>query len=199
VTSRFSVHDGLPHPYGFGAAAQGSAEPLELARQLRALGCPLLSVSLGNPYHNPHYGRPYDLPVAGDSAPGEHPLVGVARLLRAAAAVQRAVSDVPVVGAGYSWLRHLFPHVAAGVVAQGDAALIGLGRLALAYPDCVNDLAANGALDPEKTCTACSGCTQIMRDGGRVGCRVHDRDLYAAEYRRGRAQAARRRVKDKRR
>lgn len=200
VTSRFNVHDGLPYPYGFGADAEEWAEPLELARRLRALGCPVLNISLGNPYYNPHFGRPYDLPVAGAATPDEHPLVGVARLLRVAAAVQRAVPDVPVVGTGYSWLRHLFPHVAAGVVAQGDVALVGLGRLALAYPDCVKDLAEKGALDPPKTCTACSGCSQIMRDGGRVGCRVHDRDIYAKEYRQGRARAAtRRRAKDKRR
>jgi 2,4-dienoyl-CoA reductase (NADPH2) len=200
VTSRFSVHDGLPYPYGFGADAEELTEPRELAQRLRALGCPVLNVSLGNPYYNPHFGRPYDLPVAGAATPDEHPLVGVARLLRATAVVQRAVPDVPVVGAGYSWLCHLFPHVAAGVIGRGDAALVGLGRLALAYPDYVKDLAEKGALDPDKTCTACSGCSQMMRDGGRVGCRVHDRDIYAKEYRQGRARAAtRRRAKDKRR
>jgi 2,4-dienoyl-CoA reductase (NADPH2) len=175
VTSRFSAGDGIPAPFGFGTE---TAEPLELARRLRALGCPVLNVSLGNPYYNPHCGRPYDLPVAGAAAPDEHPLVGVARLLRATAAVQRAVPEVPAVGTGYSWLRHLFPPVAAGVIARGEAALIGLGRLALAYPDCVNDLAASGSLDADKTCTACSGCTEIMRDGGHVGCRVRDRDIY---------------------
>jgi 2,4-dienoyl-CoA reductase-like NADH-dependent reductase (Old Yellow Enzyme family) len=200
VTSRFNVHDGLPYPYGFGADAEEWAEPLELARRLRALGCPVLNISLGNPYYNPHFGRPYDLPVAGTATPDEHPLVGVARLLRATAVVQRAVPDVPVVGTGYSWLRHLFPHVAAGVVAQGGVALVGLGRLALAYPDYVKDLAEKGALDPDKTCAACSGCSQMMHDGGRVGCRVHDSDIYAEEYRQGRARAAtRRRAKDKRR
>jgi len=198
VTSRFNAHDGLPYPHGFGADAEELTEPLELARRLRALGCPVLNVSLGNPYHNPHYGRPYDLPVAGAATPDEHPLVGVARLLGAAAAVQRAVPDVPVVGTGYSWLRHLFPHVAAGVVAQGGVALVGLGRLALAYPDYVKDLAEKGALDPDKTCAACSGCSQMMHDGGRVGCRVHDSDIYAEEYRQGRARATtRRRAKDK--
>lgn len=193
VTSRFSVNDGLPYPHGFGADAQELTEPRELARRLRALGCPVLNVSLGNPYYNPHFGRPYDLPVAGAATPEEHPLVAVARLLRAGAVIQRAVPDVPVVGTGYSWLRHLFPHVAAAVISQGDAALVGLGRLALAYPDCVKDLAEKGALDPDKTCTACSGCSQIMRDGGHVGCRVRDCDIYAKEYRQGRARAAARR------
>jgi 2,4-dienoyl-CoA reductase-like NADH-dependent reductase (Old Yellow Enzyme family) len=197
VTSRFSVYDGLPYPYGFGADAEEWVEPVELARRLRALGCPLLNVSLGNPYYNPHYGRPYDLPLAGAAAPDEHPLVGVARLLRAVAAVQRAIPEVPVVGTGYSWLRHLFPHVAADVIARGDAALVGLGRLALAYPDCVKDLTQKGVLDRDKACAVCSGCSQMMRDGGHVGCRVHDREIYAKEYRQGRVRAARHKAKDK--
>ncbi|HNQ22862.1 MAG TPA: hypothetical protein PKK06_07195 [Phycisphaerae bacterium] len=198
VTSRLGVHDGLPYPYGFGADVETLAEPVEVAERLRALGCPVLNVSLGNPYYNPHVGRPYDSPVAGAAAPDEHPLVGVARLLHAAAVIQRAVPDVPVVGSGYSWLRQLFPHVAAGAIAAGDAALVGLGRLALAYPDWVRDLAANGALAPDKVCTTCSGCSQIMRDGGRAGCRVRDSGIYAKEYRQGRAQAAGRKKQDKR-
>ncbi len=199
ITSRFSVHDGLPHPYGFGADTEEFAEPVELARRLHALGSPLLNVSLGNPYHNPHIGRPHDMPVAGGATPDELPLVGVARLLRAAAAIQRAIPAVAVVGTGYSWLRHLFPNVAAGAIARGDVALVGLGRLALAYPDCVRDLEANGALDPEMMCATCSGCSQIMRDGGHVGCRVRDSDIYAQEYRQGRAWAAGRNEQDKRR
>ncbi len=189
VTSRFNAHDGLPHPHGFGNDEEALTEACELARRLRALACPVLNVSLGNPYYNPHFGRPYDSPIAWAATPDEHPLAGVARLLQAAATVQRAVPDVPVIGAGYSWLRHLFPHVAAAVVSAGNAALVGLGRMALAYPDFVKDLAQNGALDPKKTCTACSGCSQIMRDGGRAGCRVRDPEIYAKEYREGRARA----------
>jgi 2,4-dienoyl-CoA reductase (NADPH2) len=219
VSSRFSVHDGLPWPYGFGARAdavggedfrpdlvvEDFSEPTELARRMRALGCSLLNVSVGNPYFNPHYGRPFDTPtvsravneitwppMAAKADPTEaavvpeHPLVGVARLLRASAAIQKAVPDVPVVGTGYSWLRHLFPHV----VSQGGAALVGLGRMALAYPECVKALAEKGGVDPAKTCTACSGCSQIMRNGGHVGCRVRDAEIYSKEYREGRARAA---------
>ena len=194
VTSRFGVHDGLPWPYGFGAGEGKTAdlnlrEPLELARRLCRLGSPVLNVTLGNPYFNPHYNRPYDVPVAGAALPEEHQLVGVGRLLGAAAAVQHALPETPTVGAGYSWLRHFMPNVAAGAVARGDATLIGLGRQAIAYPDCVKDLMEMGALDPERTCTACSGCSQMMRDGGRAGCRVHDREVYAEEYRQGRARA----------
>ncbi|MFH1748883.1 MAG: hypothetical protein ABIG44_17770 [Planctomycetota bacterium] len=183
VTSRVGAHDGIPHPYGFGAdqadpPAEDLAEPKELARRLRTLGCSLLNVSIGNPYYNPHYGRPFDQPVAGAKPPNEHPLVGVARLLRITAELQQAVPDLPIVGTGYSWLRRFFPNVGAAIVGSGQAAFVGLGRQAFAYPDCVKDLAERGALIPRKACVACSGCTQRMRDGGSTGCIVHDRDVY---------------------
>lgn len=196
VTSRISAYDGLAYPYGFGGdpgdADAGVADPagfdeaVVLASQLRELGCPLLNVSIGNPYHQPHIGRPFDKPVVGQPRPDEHPLVGVARLLRVIGALQQACPSLPIVGTGYSWLRQYFPNVGAAILRDAKAAFIGIGRLALAYPECVRDLASNGKLDPRKVCVACSGCTQIMRDGGRAGCVVRDREVYATEYRQGR-------------
>ena len=35
-----------------------------------------------------------------------------------------------------------------------------------------------GAMDPAKCCVTCSGCTQIMRDGGQTGCVVRDSAIY---------------------
>jgi glutamate synthase (NADPH/NADH) small chain len=100
--------------------------------------------------------------------------------------IQQAVPDLPVVGGGYGWLRHLMPYVAAGVVRRGWATLIGQGRGAFAYPDSVNDLLTVGAMDPEKTCVTCSGCTQIMRDGTMTGCVVRDQAIYSVQYKLGR-------------
>jgi 2,4-dienoyl-CoA reductase-like NADH-dependent reductase (Old Yellow Enzyme family) len=167
------------------------SEPQELARRLRDAGCSLLNVSAGNPYYNPHYTRPFDQPAAGQRYPDEHPLVGVGRLRRGAAAVQKAVPDVPVVGSGYSWLRQYVPHAAAAATQAGDATLIGLGRGALAYPDCVEDLSAHGVFDERKVCTTCSGCTQLMRDGNPVGCVVRDSDNYGAQAQPDRGRASR--------
>jgi 2,4-dienoyl-CoA reductase (NADPH2) len=196
VTSRINAYDGVPYPYGFGVdehepTRESLVELEQLARWLRDVGCPLLNVSIGNPRYKPHYGRPYDKPIAGEYRPDEHPLVSVARLLRITGTLQQAVPDLPLVGTGYSWLRQFVPNVAAAVIKSGKAAFVGLGRGALAYPDCVKDLAEKGSLDPAKTCTACSGCSQIMRDGGRVGCVVHDREIYAEEYEQGRRRAER--------
>ena len=195
VTSRFSAWDGIPHPFGFGCGegeepAEDFTEPMKLAGFLRELGCPLLNVSIGNPYDAPHYGRPFNKPVIGGRRPPEHPLEGVARLLRVAGIMQAAVPDVLLVGTGYSWLQQHIPHVGAAIVRAKKAALIGLGRCAFAYPDAVVDLMERGHLDAAKVCVACSCCSQLMRDGGCAGCVVRDGEIYALEYR-----EARRRVK----
>ncbi len=197
VTTRMNAWDGLSVPYGLGAGLDGGdenglSEAVALLRELHALGCSMVNVSIGNPYHNPHLGRPHDSPIAGGGLPPEHPLVGVARLLGIAGRLQHAVPTLPIVGTGYSWLRQFFPPIAAGAIRAGSAGLIGVGRLAFAYPDFVKDLAEGGRLNPDKVCIACSGCSQIMRDGGRSGCIVRDRDVYVAEHRAGRRRARQR-------
>jgi NADPH-dependent glutamate synthase beta subunit-like oxidoreductase/2,4-dienoyl-CoA reductase-like NADH-dependent reductase (Old Yellow Enzyme family) len=191
VTTRMNVYDAISYPYGFGVSESDYrvpdlAEPIELIRQLRQYDLPLINVSIGNPYYNPHYGRPFDRSVAGVGAPPEHPLEGVARFVNITRQIQQAVPDLPVIGGGYGWLRHLMPYVAAGVVRRGWATLIGQGRGAFAYPDSVNDILTTGAMDPEKTCMTCSGCTQIMRDGAMTGCVVRDQAIYSVQYKLGR-------------
>jgi len=191
ITTRMNVYDAIAYPYGFGVARDDYrlpdlAEPITLIGQLRELGIPLLNVTIGNPYYNPHYGRPYDRPVVGAPEPEEHPLEGVVRFVGITRQIQEAFPDLPVVGSGYSWLRHLVPYVAAGVIRSGGATLIGQGRGAFAYPDSVNDVLTTGRMDPAKTCVTCSGCTQIMRDGTMTGCVVRDGDIYVPQYQLGR-------------
>lgn len=191
VTTRMNAYDAISHPYGFGVdrddyRVPDLAEPLALVKELCAIGIPVINVSIGNPYFNPHYGRPYDFPVKGTAAPEEHPLSGIARFVGIAREIQEANRDLPVVGSGYSWLRQFMPHVAAGVIRSGGATLVGLGRGAFAYPDAPKDVLETSRMDPAKCCVTCSGCTQIMRDGGRTGCVVRDSAIYGPEYRRGR-------------
>jgi 2,4-dienoyl-CoA reductase-like NADH-dependent reductase (Old Yellow Enzyme family) len=194
ATTRINLYDALPHPFGFGVSRDDwrvpdLAEPIEVIRQLRGLGLPLVNVTMGDPHHDPHYGRPFDRPIAGASVPDEHPLEGVARLIDAARQVQQALPELPAVGTGYSWLRHLMPHVAAGVIGEGWATLVGQGRSAFAYPDAAKDVLTQGRMDPRKTCVTCSGCTQMMCDGTMSGCMVRDRAIYAEQYKLGRRRA----------
>lgn len=194
VTARLNVYDAMAFPYGFGVAEHDPAqpdlrEPKELVRFLQAQGAPLVNITIGNPYFNPYVNRPFDLPTAGSPMPPEPPLQGVARFVRIVREIQEAAPEVAVIGGGYSWLRQFLPHLAAANVRKGWVSLVGLGRMAFAYPDCVRELAAHGRFDPEKVCVACSACTQIMRDGGRSGCVPRDAAIYEPIYKEGRAEA----------
>ena len=192
VTTRLGVFDAVPYPHGWGVDCSDCmrpdlAEPKRLIGLLADRGVPMINVTLASPYYNPHIGRPFNRNVAGGYDPPEHPLVGVCRAIELAGEIQQAFPGLPVVGTGYSWLQTLFPNVAAAAKAGGLATLIGAGRLAFACPDFAADILDRGRLDPDKVCIACSACTQIMRDGGRTGCVVRDRDIYGPIYRAGRA------------
>jgi len=192
VSSRLNAYDGLPYPYGFGVDRDDSTkpdleEPRALLSEFHASRMAMANISVGVPYRTPHLGRPFSWPVRGSSPSPEHPLIGVSRLLEIVGTLQRGVSALPMVGTGYSWLRQYFPHVAAGAISEGDVTIVGVGRLAFAYPDFARDLLEHGKLDPAKCCVACSGCTELMRAGGPTGCIARDREVYKLP-RRGRAR-----------
>jgi 2,4-dienoyl-CoA reductase (NADPH2) len=193
---RLNVYDGHPYPWGWGVSQADPAvpdldEPIRFVRGLYERGMRLLNVTAGNPYFTPHINRPYDVAVTGGSVPDEHPLFGVARILGLARQIKRAVPEMTIVASGYSWLRHFLGNAAAATLRRGDADLAGLGRGAFAYPDFARDLVLNDALDRKQCCITCSRCTQIMRDGGRCGCVIRDREVYDPIYRAGRSSAAR--------
>ena len=194
VSSRMNAYDAMAYPYGFGVSpddpsSPALAEPIELVRFLRDAGAPIVNITIGNPYFNPHVNRPFDLPTVGGALPPESPLEGVARFANIVRQIQEENPAIAVIGGGYSWLRHLFPHVAAASVRNGWVSLVGAGRMAFAYPDFPRDLMEKGRLDPQKVCVACSACTQIMRDGGKTGCVPRDAEVYEPIYKAGRAEA----------
>lgn len=183
VTCRLNVYDAIPYPYGFGVDREDVSrpdltEPIDLLRVLGSSGCPMVNVSLGVPYWRPHLGRPFDRPVPESPPSPEHPLFGVTRMLGLVAELQPAVPEMALVGTGYSWLRHHFPNVGAGAVLAGETTLVGVGRMAFAYPDFARDLMEHGSLEFLKSCCACSGCTQLMRSGEAAGCVVRDQQVY---------------------
>ena len=191
ITTRLGIYDAIPYPYGWAVdkddyTKPDLAEPKKLFALLSQRNVPMINVTIGNPYYNPHYGRPYNEPVAGLYASPEHPLQGVERMIRLTGEMQRAFPNMILVGPGYSWLRHLMPNVGAAVLKMGSAGIIGAGRMSLAYPDFARDILSKGKLDPNKVCIACSACTQIMRDGGTTGCVVRDNKVYGPIYKHGR-------------
>lgn len=208
IATRYNVYDGLPYrpsgepgdtgvpePFQYPlTSAWGTdpndhlrpdpSEPIRLAARLRDLGVSLLNVTMGNPYSNPHVVRPFEYaPPDGYQTP-EHPLLGVARHLRLAAAVQQSVPDLPVVGSGYSWLQAWMFHVGAGIVGAGKAAFMGVGRGSLSHPDFGRFVAEGRPLDPKRTCRTFSYCTALMRSKNHplgqfpTGCPPFDKEVY---------------------
>jgi 2,4-dienoyl-CoA reductase-like NADH-dependent reductase (Old Yellow Enzyme family) len=202
LASRVNVYDGPPFekapsgvgrpvgdgPYSWGFGTDGErplepdlAEPLRLIGLLRDLGVAMVNVTMGSPYFNPHIGRPFERPPMDGYQPPEHPLVGVARHFRAAAAVQQAYPDLVVVGTGYSWLRHYAALAGEANAKAGRVSVVGLGRGALAYPDFAADLMERGEMIDRKTCLGDSYCTELMRGRLPAGCVPRD-PLYAAQF-----------------
>ena len=159
-------------------------EPLRWVREMRQLGVELLNVTLGNPYAQPHFGRPFETPPPDGYESPEHPLVGVDRHFKITASIQAANPGLPVVGTGYSYLQEFLPHAGAANVRDGRVTLVGVGRASLAQPDLVRQLGDRGQLDRKRVCRTFSYCTALMRAKDHplgqypTGCPPFDKDAY---------------------
>ena len=159
-------------------------EPLQLMTLLKEWGVSLVNISMGNPYANPHVVRPADYPPIDGYHSPEHPLVGIDRHFRIAAAMQAAEPELPVVGSGYSWLQDFSMHAAAANVANGSVAAVGLGRATLSHPDFARSLQRGGKMIRKQICRTFSYCTNLMRTKDHplgqyaTGCPPFDKEVY---------------------
>jgi 2,4-dienoyl-CoA reductase-like NADH-dependent reductase (Old Yellow Enzyme family) len=199
VGVRLSVFDVPPHRPGSDGRGEpevdgpfGFDQPLEL---LDLLGVDLVCVTAGSPYYSPHVQRPAYFPPSDGYLPPEDPLVGVARLLAACAALAAARPHITFVATGLTYLQEWVPNVATAVVRDGGAALVGLGRMALSYHDLPADVLAGRPLDRPRLCRTFSDCTTAPRNGLVSGCwplddhykQRPDRVVLAAAKKRARA------------
>jgi NADPH2 dehydrogenase len=164
-----------PYTFAFGCDPRNALQPdLSEARRLLAmlaeLGVDLVCVSAGSPYYNPHVQRPALFPPSDGYDPPEDPLVGVARQLQATAELRRTQEGVLVVGSAYSYLQEYLPHVAQAAVRNGWTDFVGLGRVALSYPDLPADLLEGRPLRTALLCRTFSDCTTAPRHGLPSGC-----------------------------
>lgn len=187
VTSRLNIYDGFPYPNGWGVNQTDGitpdlSEPIQLVNILhKQLGMQLLDFTIGNPYFNPHVNRPAD---AGSYVPDEHPLEGVARMMKCIGTVAKEFEDLFVISSGHSYLRQFAPQLAAGAIEQGFSSMAGFGREAFAYPQFPNDIFEQGAMDAKKCCITCGKCTELMRAGSTAGCVIRDNEVYLPIYNR---------------
>ncbi len=180
LTTRLSVSDMVPYPYGFGTTAHNEldlTEPDLLIEKLTQAGVQLLNVTVGNPYYNPHVNRPYR---KGGYEPTEAAEVGLARFEAIEKHIKEKFPTLPVVGSGLSYYRADLMEQSERQLTSGVCDLVGFGRMWLAYPDFYRDHLA-GRFEAKKCCLACSKCTALMRAGQVSGCAVfHEyyRNLY---------------------
>ncbi len=183
---RINAYDAIAYPYGWGTDGEGNpdlTEPKRFVAELEQMGVGLFNITASTPYLLPHITRPYDQPGRFGYEPPEHQLVGVARLINLAKEIQMHLPESVVVGTGYSWLRQFAPQVAAGVIEQGWAKVIGFGRTAFAYPDFARDILEKGEMDPAKVCITCTKCAELKGTGKIAGCVVRDPEVYVPPYR----------------
>jgi hypothetical protein len=118
----------------------------------------------------PHIQRPALFPPSDGYGPPEDPLVGVARLIGVTAELKRHFPDLILVGTGYTYLQEWLPQVAQAVVRRGMVDFVGIGRMALSYPELPADLLAGRPLDRKRLCRTFSDCTTAPRKGLVSGC-----------------------------
>jgi 2,4-dienoyl-CoA reductase-like NADH-dependent reductase (Old Yellow Enzyme family) len=206
IASRVNVYDGIPFHKGAsdnGAPDAWSAplangwgmsetdpftpdltEPLRWIAEMQSLGVALVNVTMGNPYAQPHYNRPFECPPPDGYESPEHPLVGVDRQFKAADRVQRASPALLVVGTGYSYLQEFLAHVGAGNLRDGRVTFVGLGRASLAQPDLPRQIRDHAKPDRKRVCRTFSYCTALMRAKDHplgqypTGCPPFDKEAY---------------------
>ena len=167
--------EGAPYRWGFGVdmanPTEGDlSEGKKLLGLLQELGIELVNLSAGSPYYNPHLQRPALYPPSDGYLPPEDPLESVIRHLQATHALKREFPGLVITGSALSYLQDYLPHVAQGLVRDGWMDFVGIGRMALSYPDLPADTLERGVLARKRICRTFSDCTTAPRHGLPSGC-----------------------------
>ena len=171
------VPEAAPSPYqsAFGLLrneemAAALEEPCAVLRMLQDRCVRWICVTAGSPYYNPHIQRPALFPPIDGYDPPEDPLKGVARQIEATAQLKAMFPELVFVGSAYSYLQEWLPHVGQYNVRNGLTDFVGLGRVALAYPDLPADVLKGVPLRRKSFCRTFSDCTTGPRLGLVSGC-----------------------------
>ena len=191
IVVRLSVFDTVPYrrgPHGTGEPDPGDTsgfgfgvlgddgmdaaldDARGVIRMLTGLGVRAVCVTAGTPYYNPHVQRPALFPPVDGYDPPEDPLRGVARQIDATARLKADFPEVAFVGSAYSYLQEWLPNVAQNAVRRGLTDFVGLGRIALSYPELPADVLQGTPLRRKFICRTFSDCTTGPRMGLVSGC-----------------------------
>ncbi len=162
------------YPYAFGGDGTGLGIDLDeasrLVELLADLDVGLMCITASSPYYCPHAQRPAYFPPSDGYLPPNDPLVDVARMIDATAALKARHPDMVMVGSGYSYLQDWLPNVAQSEVRNGRVDLVGIGRMALSYHDLPADILSGTEIDRRRICRTFSDCTTGPRNGLISGC-----------------------------
>jgi NADPH2 dehydrogenase len=165
----------IPFNWGFGLDPQDPTqadltEPIRFLSLLEELQIPLVNLTAGSPYYNPHLQRPALFPPSDGYLPPHDPLIEVGRQLNVARQLKRLFPNLIVVGTAYSYLQDFLPYVAQPVLREGWVDAVGLGRMTLTYPEILLDVAQGRPLQHKRICRTFSDCTTAPRNGLPSGC-----------------------------
>lgn len=165
----------IPYRWGFGVNSRNPieadlTEPARFLLLLQELDITLVNVTVGSPYYNPHIQRPALFPPCDGYSPPEDPLEGVARQLLVTKRLKQQFPNLIFVGSGYSYLQEFLPNVAQAAIRDGWTDLVGVGRMALAYPELLWDAANGNPVQRKRICRTFSDCTTAPRNGLPSGC-----------------------------
>ena len=170
----------VPYRWGFGVDPHNPLEPdlretVLFLSLLEKLDIKLVNLSAGSPYYCPHIQRPAFFPPSDGYAPPEDPLVGVARQMKAVRELKHQFPSLIVVGSGYSYLQDFLPQVAQAAVREQWVDIVGLGRMALSYPELLRDVLEGRGMARNLICRTFSDCTTAPRNNLPSGCYPLDR------------------------
>jgi 2,4-dienoyl-CoA reductase-like NADH-dependent reductase (Old Yellow Enzyme family) len=165
---------GQPYRFAFGGDGTGAGfdvrETLQFLDVMHSLDIRMICITVGSPYYNPHIQRPAAFPPSDGYQPPEDPLMGVARQIQLVAQLKRARPDMIFVGSGYSYLQDWLVNVAQAVLRANMTDVVGIGRMALSYPQIFADALDGKAQDRKHVCRTFSDCTTAPRNGLVSGC-----------------------------
>jgi len=177
----------IPYRWGFGAnplrpTEVDLSEAIQFLSLLEELEIPLVNITAGSPYYNPHLQRPALYPPSDGYQPPEDPLIAVALQMKATRELKRRFSNLIVVGTAYSYLQDFLPYVAQAAVREGWVDAVGLGRMILTYPEILWDASGGRTIEHKRICRTFSDCTTAPRNGLPSGCYPLDQDYKNSEY-----------------
>ena len=90
--------------------------------------------------------------------------------MKAVRELKHQFPNLIVVGSGYSYLQDFLPQVAQAAVREDWVDLVGLGRMALSYPELLRDVLEGRGMARNLICRTFSDCTTAPRNNLPSGC-----------------------------